>query len=701
MTSVVPSDRGRRAVVLAGLAVVGVAAGGMGCGASSAPFHEPVDGGGGPDAGQDAVGPDFDGGGSDAAVGDGGGGHGGSFVSGAGGFAHTDAGADAPGEVGTSACFVQIKPVFPPSLLELPFGPNAKVRVHGIISGARPPVPAWRWTVNLLANNQAVKVTPDPQDPSTIEFPMQSPGRYEIGVSVSDDPLCKGQETATAAQVPNAWYWVRTTPPSAQVDVPPYEEAVRLQAGQALPQHTITLVGGQPVTLDFYATDPRTALRQAVTSYVVISSTTHTWSREGDTRVAAFSTSLLTYDSGSVAPIYYDVLVIPLPPATPLFAPLLFSTRTADSLAALPLQIDPGVTVAGSLAVASSPVKGGTVTLRAGALPSTVGVSDAAGVFGLRARPGRFSAIILSPDGAPLPQARVAASATSGIDLPSAGAATLSFTWRGDLTTTSLTAGFTTSAGPAAAGVDVRLESEPGALPDVGTVQVVGGGAGPQTLVATGVVRRTTTTDAAGLAWFGDVPRGLYRLIAVPPTSSTDGLTAIALDLTAAAPAATPTTWTLAPRVTVSGRLLGAPAGTRVLVLDDDPLPGRMVPPATLSADGSYALALDAAHAYHLLTDPPSGQKISRVALGPVETGDTPLALGDRTLPGMLSIAGQVVGTDGFPVRGALLQVYCMGGGPDCIDNGQLGAGEPLPLFETTTDANGGYALFVPDPAAP
>ena len=642
--------------------------------------------------------------GSGGHTGSGGSGSGGSQAGsggrgGLGGATATDAGVgdaarDTPGEVHPPPCMVQIKPVFPPNLLELPFGPNARLRVRGVLTGAMlPHAPAWSWTVTTVTNTHPVDVRPDPQDPSTMDFSMIDPGGYDIFVSVSADPACGGHEIAMAASVPSAWYWVRITPPLTQNDVPPHEEAVRLQAGQGLPQRIFSLVGGHGVSLDPYSIDPRTALHQAVPSYVLISSATHTWSREGETQGAAFATSILDRDSGSA--VLYEVLVVPLAGGGTLFAPLLFSGLDAPHVAALPLSIDPGASITGNLTVATVPVMGATVALRAGGLPSTIGTSDADGAFNLRARAGRFSAVIVPPDGSLLPQALVDGGPAAGIDLPSApGAATLGFAWR-NLATTSFATRFTTGAGPAAAGLDVRLDSEPDAFPDVGTLEVSVDGVASQSLGATGSVRRATTTDAAGGASFAGLPRGRYRLLAVPPMSSSDSLTVIALDLSGdpAVPAVA-----LVPKVTVSGRLLGAPAGTRLLVLDDQPMLGRTVPAVTLAADGSYALRLDAARAYHLLTDPPAGRRVSRVPLGPIETGGMPVPLGDRTLPGMLSIAGQVFGPDG-PMPGATLQLYCMGAGPDCIDDSRLGASEPLPLFETTTDAAGVYTLFAPDPA--
>ena len=236
---------------------------------------------------------------------------------------------------------------------------------------------------------------------------------------------------------------------------------------------------------------------------------------------------------------------------------------------------------------------------------------------------------------------------------------------------------------------------------DVGTLHATGGPGGPQSFVAAGSLRRTATTDARGAVSFPGLPLGTYRLIALPTVGSSDGITVTAVDLVQdlSLPAVA-----LAPKVIVSGRLLGAAPGTRLLILDDQPTLGHLFPAAALASDGGYSLSLDPAHAYHLVTNPPTGRMLARVALGPLETGSAalPMALGDRTLPAMLPVTGRVFGPDGqTAVAGALMQLFCMGAGPDCVDYSQLDAGRPLPLFEATTDAAGAFTLFVPDPAAP
>jgi hypothetical protein len=667
------------------------AAGAIGCGNTNSSNASTGSGGtGDQDAGADAGAV----GGMDGAISGLGGAVGsGGAAAGAGGAAAGTGGSSGTGGA-PAPCAVQIKPVSSVDLDGLPAGPNATLRVRGVITGTpQPAQPDWRWSVSTVTDNRPIPVTPDPQDPALVQFPLASADRYDITVTVSNAPVCGGHEIATATFNPSASYWLRISAPADQVEVPPHEETIKLQAGQPL-QRSFYFDRGAAVSLD-----PKTSSSQALTSYVRISSPGHSWTREGDTELAAFGTSIVDTPAS-----LYDVLVVPLAPADAPFAPLLFSGRTAARVAALSIVVDPGVPVGGTLRAAGAAVAGATIALRAGDLPSTIGTSDAAGAFGLLARPGRFSALIIAPDGAALPDAHVDASDASGLDLPAAvgGALSLAFVWRSDLGSATLAAQFVTSAGAPAAALDVRLESDPEGDPttwgDVGTLQANGGPGGAQSLVAAGSLRRAATTDARGAISFSGLPAGGYRLIALPPVASNDGLTVTAVDVVAGLPTVAVT---LAPKVTVSGRLLGASPGTRLLILDDQPTLGRSFPAAAVGSDGAYTLNLDPSHAYHLLSDPPAGQMNARVALGPIESGDVALALGDRVLPAMLSVSGRVFAPDGqTPVAGALLQLFCMGAGPDCVDYSQLDAGHPLPLFEATTDALGVFTLFAPDPAS-
>jgi hypothetical protein len=156
----------------------------------------------------------------------------------------------------------------------------------------------------------------------------------------------------------------------------------------------------------------------------------------------------------------------------------------------------------------------------------------------------------------------------------------------------------------------------------------------------------------------------------------------------------------LASKVPLRGTVTGAPASTTVLVLDDVPEIGRAFAPVALTSTGVFAVAVDPYRAYHLVVDPPVGGSASRVPLGGVQTAAAPFVQPTQAFPNMLSVSGQVTPYGSFTgVPNALVQIFCLGPGPDCLDRSQLSSKDPLPLIETVTDAAGGFALWVPDPA--
>jgi hypothetical protein len=612
-------------------------------------------------------------------------------AAGTGGGAGTTGAAGSTGAAGTGAslpCGVVLSS--PGGFDDLAAGPNEKVRVRGRIVGTvQPAKPEWTWKVTIDSTGEVVTTTtPDPKDPTVIEFPIARADRYVVAATVQVTPHCGGVERVTTTFAPAVSYHVRITPPREHVDLAPYEGTIKLRAGTSM-QRNFYFDPTATVSIDL-----RTPASQAIGSYIRITSPGHFSSREGDTRIRGFTTALVAESSW-----LYDVLIVP---ADAGVAPLLFSGRTAARVAVLPAVVDPDVPVVGSLAVeGGAPVKNAAVLLRDGALPSTLGTTDAAGAFALRARAGAFSAAIL-PAGGALPEARVGDAERINLPFTADTPVRLDFKWRADLGARALVARFTRSDGSPAADIDVRLDSAAGALPNVGSVRVTNNGSGDQTIVATGAVHRTAKTDANGNASFMDLPRAKYQLMGVPPVGSTDGITVTPVDLTAAAPASASVTVPLARKVAVTGRLVNFPEGTRVIVVDDEPVPvvGHDFAPAVLGAQGAYALSLDPNHAYHLLADPPAGRRVSRVPLGSVATQATPIARDVRALPRMLTFAGRVYRSDGATnVGAAKVQVFCIGGGPECVDTNQLPGKDPLPLIEGLTDSQGSFALWVPDPS--
>src|SRR5262249_3227260 len=148
---------------------------------------------------------------------------------------------------------------------------------------------------------------------------------------------------------------------------------------------------------------------------------------------------------------------------------------TPTLISATSLKLDRGASVRGQVSSGDKPVTGARVLLRAGPLPSTVGLTDARGGYTLWARGSdRFGVTVVPPATSGLPEANVAAS-DGPVVHPSTGVPlTLDFRFA-DVATTALALGVRTAddAVPSRP-VRVRLEADGAALPEVGTL-VIGG----------------------------------------------------------------------------------------------------------------------------------------------------------------------------------------------------------------------------------
>jgi len=602
---------------------------------------------------------------------------------------HFPDGGTGTGGAGGNNCAVVITPVSYPYIDMVPAGPSSSLRVRGQITGTPPAMPVWTWTVTIDGSSgPPITVARDANDPSVVEFPVTREGDYRIQATVST--TCRGEQIAHGTFDPRIVYSLRAT--SDSTDLLPYEGTVDVSTGSPA-QQDLSLERGVRVAIEPMTIDSSNQ-RIAVVSYVRVSSPALSWVREGDT-VEPFATYLDPLPS-------YDLLVVPLPQGSVLpSAPVLLTQRTASQVNAV-LMVSQGVTVSGTTTLdGGAAVAGGTVLLRAGVLPSTVATSATDGSFVVRARAGRFSAVILAPDGSPLPDAHFDATATDGIDVADAPAAppTVAFSWHAG-TTTSLTARFSTGAGAAAAGLSVKLDSQDGALPNVGTLRV-----GTRSFTVPGAVHQRGTTGSDGSVTFTGLPRGAYQLVALPLVGAADGLTATPVDLSGAPASGTSIAVALQPKVAVTGKLTLAscakqpfPTGTTILVLDDQPELGRAYPPADVAANGTFSIPLDPAHAYHLVAEPPRDAGFSRVPLGAIQTGTANSDQGTRVLPCMTPLTGTIKDGAGVKLSGVLVQVFCVGTGPDCVELGNVGDKNPVPLFEALTDGNGAYSLWVPGP---
>jgi hypothetical protein len=578
-----------------------------------------------------------------------------------------------PPPVSSPPCTVEIFPDNPPRLHDLLAAQDSRLRVRAEVSGPSAPAnPSWKWEV-FFEQLSRVDVVPRGA-PDTVDFPVRSAGAYFIRAEAA--PGCYAEVTATASSASDrvSTFWVRVTPPRPS-GLPPQDTTIRV-GGRGAPAKTIALERGQLVRID-----PHDRNDIAISSFIRVSSPQSTVLFEGhnkDTNMG-FSPALLPLLS-------YDVLVVPDGPVAPI---LLRGRRPAELVSAL-FTLDPGVPVSGEIlagAGAGTPVANARVLLRSGRLPSTLGSSDAGGRFELRARPGTWGAVVLPPAGSSLPEAHLDGVIGLG-DQP----ASLRFQWK-PLPSARVDVAVTEPGGqPTTRPVRVRIEAEPGALPDVGSLQF--GSDGPAT--ATGFLRMDATTGAGGVASFVGVPVGRYHAYAVPPAEATDvAVTVGRID----AGAAQPQRIALARPVQVSGRVLPATlsAGLRIIALDTDSgSPGESAS-ATLDNEGRYILRLAPGRTFRLQIEPAQERNLPRLFLGAVT------ANADTILPDVTGAAGiTFVGTVAVEqtlVPGAVVQVYCTGLPPDCVDPTAPDTDAARPVGETVTGQDGRFQVHLPDPA--
>jgi hypothetical protein len=162
----------------------------------------------------------------------------------------------------------------------------------------------------------------------------------------------------------------------------------------------------------------------------------------------------------------------------------------------------------------------------------------------------------------------------------------------------------------------------------------------------------------------------------------------------------------LAPKIAVMGRLLDAQdddatdtVGTTVVATDlsHDLIPN--VASASVGPDGTYLLALDPGRTYRLVAKPVVGRGLPEyVPLYGFSTGATDMQLDDQRMPKGMLVHGHVTYA-GSSVPGAIVQAFCLGLPPDCVDRNNLAAGSPPAYVSAISNANGDYSIYLPDPA--
>ena len=622
-------------------------------------------------------------------------------------------------------CHVDIAAVSPASLVNLTAGPTAFLRVQGSITWGQTTAyqPNWTWSVTR-SDGQVIQPKAVGVDPSVVQFPISIAARYDITVSIGDN--CTGIAHALAQDVQNLYrvYRLRVLPPGdLAAGAVPYEVDLKIAGGSTQTTKDVDFDTGQAVAID-PSTGPGSPLTVAIPSYIRIQSSGSTWVIYGrSTNHAPFRTVLDTL-------LEFQVLVVPDPPnstSQPL-PPYLLNRTTSNNIKvdaqfitanADPLPIPAGITIAGHLTSADGPAPGATISLHSyqpsttvgqtDMLFSTVGQAAADGTYSLSVNPGGiFSIVVAPPDGSPLPTANI----DQGINLtvPSMAVPDLDFQWMA-LSTADVQLSVTLSGGQVPVDpVTVRLESATGGLPAVGVLSVAGStgsdGGDAWSTVATGIVRRDGSTDTTGRLTFSKLPKGPYKLTLVPPSSLSErAITTLMID-TSSASDSVQVTIPLATKVAVMGRLLDAQddnatdsAGATVVATD---LGHDLVPPvatAKVASDGTYILSLDPGRTYRLVAQPVAGRGLpSYLPLYGFSTGTTDMQLDDQHIPKGVLVHGHVTYA-GSSVPGAIVQAFCLGLPPDCVDRNNLAAGFPPAFASAISNSNGDYGIYLPDPA--
>jgi hypothetical protein len=530
-------------------------------------------------------------------------------------------------------------------------------------------------------------------DPAVVQFPLANPGNYLITARAS--ATCPGTATATATDHPVAHLWLRVIPRTSD-DQPVEGIMVDVPAGTSVERDLALGIG------TLVSVDPRDAAdtQRAVFSYVRITADNSSLRIEGHTHSGPLNARL---DPS----LTYNVLVIPDDDVTmtipdKVIPPLVFR-GSASSIAQNSFTLDAGVQVNGAVTSSQGPVPGARVFLRDGMVPSTTGLAKTGGQFDLRVRSGdRFAAVVLPPPGSGLPEARLPAGSGLAIYDSPPGPRVLDFAWDAiAVTTVDLT--ISDSAGvPVKAPVRVRLASADDAFPRVGTLTLkVQSPSQPEQRFdyhPAGFVQQDGTSDARGALSFADVPRGKYSATLTPLDGSA-AITTVSLDLTGPSGrvALSPR---LARKVSLSGKLLPprTTAGATVVALDPDADPALPPPSAVVDSVGSYVLHVDPGRSYALVLEAQPVTGLPRTFLQSLVAPAKDSVRENLTVLEGLSISGQVTGARGA-VAGALVQAYCLGQPPSCLDLRSLDTSNVRPTAEAISDGAGSYRLLVPDPA--
>lgn len=599
-------------------------------------------------------------------------------IGGAGGAGGVDSGA---------ACTARIRALRPTALDRLVAGQHVQIVLRAERDGAGTGTWSWRGLRDRVTSVQAEQ---GKQDTATAAFIINQAGSYVFTAIDSSGCTATISASATTSDAfPPAinGAMVRASAPlSAQIPV---------QTGYVVLGREVMLQTGAPVQVGPSAGHTR------VDSYVRILCDSETVADGLSSDVVGpFATTLLTsrLTGSTVTPLRYDVLVVPADglDGGPIdaSAPQLFRNLTPAQFGSTSFQLNDGVAVTGSTLLASGDAlpdarcvlsnQGPTQKSSSNLLFSSVGRSDSQGRFEFKTQPGSYWVTISPPVGRGLPEA------ISATPVSVSAGTTLSFTWDNPVTTT----------------VNLRVQDAygqalPNALVRLSTAEAnsvgrlhVHGEFGDVDVQAQGSTRLEATTSSAGLATFSGIPANVtYNVLIVPdvlgPAART---TVVPLRVT---------TGSINPVVSVqaeahiTGQLVTAPSPpidlSRVIVVATDKSDEAAEPVQSVRADaqGRFDLAVTPGRVYVLMAIPPGDSAYARTFLDPGPMVATEFPITQRLFSGLLW--NESVTTQGRPLPGTALQMFCYADWPNCFD-------PTIPLAETTAASDGTFSILLPDP---
>lgn len=596
-----------------------------------------------------------------------------------------DGGVYFPPDASAPTCTVTIDPVNTSSLVNIPLGKDVKLQLRATATGELAPAkPEWQWEVIHLGKSIKLDSVMDPKDTSLLTIPTETPGDYVV-TATAVSRVCERTITITAAPLAerNALMLVRVLPPIG-LDVPPVEKGVVFRANQ--PNATESFVLQTGTRKEIAPQTQSGPLPVFVDAYVRLTAERSSLFVEGETSERNLVVQL--------APgVPYSLLIVPFKTD---FAPLLAQPMLPEAIPTT-YNLTTGVAVSGTVVDASDrAIAGARVGMRSGALSSTQATTGADGTFLVRARRGSWKLIALPAAGSRLPEVDFDGPIALSVPDPSSVRATVRY-GTVDAIDATVSVSASTGIGPVP-GATLRLEAQPGELDNVATLTMATTAGAPLgTFAGRGVVRADVVADDAGSATFVGLPRARYRLTVFPPRGDTDAATSFDLDLTSATTQAV----RLQPRVLVTGNVGPAAAGARLVAYDDDAPLDREPSMARVGDDGSFVLRLDPEREARMVVEP-TAAGLPLAPLGrykPARDGMT----WTRKVPSTLAFTGMVASplTPTSFVRGAVVQVFCFGAAPDCVDAETKVTNGVVPLVQAATDARGAFELRVPNPGSP